>query len=151
MTTTENLTELLHGDRPKITENLLEALIAHTIDDLEDITVYADCALDVDAIDLWYEVKTNPNVIAAIKTIAESIMDEAQTLREIRLTEQTEAAVRAFNDCVMPFVREQYESDGIKDQPARREAWCNFIDSRNKDGEITDYEAHNMTADVSNL
>jgi hypothetical protein len=151
MTTTENLTELLHGDRPKITENLLEALIAHTIDDLEDITVYADCALDVDAIDLWYEVKTNPNVIKAFKTIAESIMDEAQTLREIKLTEQTEAMVRAFNDCVMPFVREQYESDGVKDQPARREAWCNFIDSQNKDGEITDYEAHNMSADVSNL
>jgi len=151
MTTTENLTELLHGDRPKLTSDLIDALKAHTLDDLESITESVDVAVDVDAIDLWYEVKTNPNVIAAIKTIAESIMDEAQTLREIKLTEQTEAMVRAFNDCVMPFVREQYESDGVKDQPARREAWCNFIDSQNKDGEITDYEAHNMSADVSNL
>ena len=49
----------------KLTENLTTALIAHTIDDLEDITVFADVALDVDAIDLWYEVKSNPDVTAA--------------------------------------------------------------------------------------
>ena len=140
MSTTENLTE-----------NLTAALIAHTIDDLEDITTFADVALDVDAIDLWYEVKTNPDVIKAFKTIAESIMDEAQTLREIKLVEQTTATVAAFTECVLPYVREQYESDGEKDYPARREAWCNFIDSQNKDGVITDYEAHNMTANVDTL
>ena len=135
----------------KLTENLTTALIAHTIDDLEDITVFADVALDVDAIDLWYEVKTNPDVIAAIKTVAEAIMMEAATLREIKLCEQTTATVAAFTECVLPYVREQYESDGEKDYPARREAWCNFIDSQNKDGELTDYEAHNMTADVDSL
>ena len=135
----------------KLTENLTTALIAHTIDDLEDITVFADVALDVDAIDLWYEVKSNPDVIKAFKTIAESIMDEAQTLREIKLAEQTTATLASFNEHYMPLIRKQYESDGEKDYPARREAWCNFIDSQNKDGELTDYEAHNMTADVDRL
>ncbi len=135
----------------KLTENLTTALIAHTIDDLEDITVFADVALDVDAIDLWYEVKSNPDVTAAFKTIAEAIMMEAATLREIKLVEQTTATLASFNECIMPLIREQYESDGEKDYPARREAWCNFIDSQNKDGVITDYEAHNMTANVDTL
>ena len=135
----------------KLTENLTHALIAHTIDDLEDITVFADVALDVDAIDLWYEVKSNPDVTAAFKTVAAAIMMEAETLREIKLAEQTTATVAAYAECVLPYVREQYESDGEKDYPARREAWCNFIDSQNKDGALTDYEAHNMTADVDSL
>jgi len=141
---TDNTANLLQS-------TLTDALLAQMLDDLESITEQSDVALDVDAIDLWFEVKSNPEVVAAIKVVSEAIIDEAQTLREIKLTEQTEAMVRAFNDCVMPFVREQYESDGVKDQPARREAWCNFIDSQNKDGVITDYEAHNMSADVSNL
>ena len=78
-------------------------------------------------------------------------MMEAETLREIKLAEQTTATVAAYAECVLPYVREQYESDGEKDYPARREAWCNFIDSQNKDGALTDYEAHNMTADVDSL
>ena len=135
----------------KLTENLTTALVANTIDDLEDITVCVGVALDVDAIDLWYEVKTNPDVIKAFKTISEAIIMEAATLREIKLAEQTKATLASYTECILPYVREQYESDGEKDYPARREAWCNFIDSQNKDGELTDYEAHNMTADVDRL
>jgi len=135
----------------KLTENLTEALIAHTIDDLEDITTFADVALDVDAIDLWYEVKTNPDVTAAFKTIAAAIIDEAQTLREIKLQEQANMVAKRFEFEVLPIVREQYESDGEKDYPARREAFCNFVDSLNKGGELTDFEASNIDIDVDRL
>jgi len=135
----------------KLTENLTEALIAHTVDDLEDITTFADVALDVDAIDLWFEVKSNPDVTAAFKTIAAAIMMEAQTLREIKLQEQANMVAERYENDVLPYVREQYESDGMKDYPARREAFCNFVDMLNKDGELTDFEASNINIDVDRL
>jgi len=135
----------------KLTENLTTALITHTIDDLEDITVFADVALDVDAIDLWYEVKSNPDVTAAFKTIAEAIMLEAQTLREIKLQEQADMVAERYENDVLPYVRAQYESDGMKDYPARREAFCNFVDMLNKDGDLTDYEASNIDIDTDRL
>ena len=135
----------------KLTENLTTALIAHTIDDLEDITTFADVALDVDAIDLWYEVKSNPDVAAAFKTIAEAIMLEAQTLREIKLQEQVDMVAERYENDVLPYIREQYESDGMKDYPARREAFCNFVDMLNKDGDLTDYEASNIDIDTDRL
>ena len=135
----------------KLTENLTTALIAHTIDDLEDITVFADVALDVDAIDLWYEVKSNPDVTAAFKTIAEAIMMEAQTLREIKLQEQANMVAKRFEFEVLPIIRANFEADGMKDYPARREAFCNFVDMLNKDGEITDYEAANIDIDTARL
>ena len=135
----------------KLTENLTTALIAHTIDDLEDITVFADVALDVDAIDLWYEVKSNPDVTAAFKTIAEAIMMDAATLREIKLQEQANMVAKRFEFEVLPIIRANFEADGMKDYPARREAFCNFVDMLNKDGEITDYEAANIDIDTARL
>ena len=52
---------------------------------------------------------------------------------------------------VLPHVKDAYEQDGIVDRPARRESWSNFIDSLNKNGEISDYEAANIDADVESL
>ena len=135
----------------KLTENLTTALIAHTIDDLEDITVFADVALDVDAIDLWYEVKSNADVTAAFKTIAEAIMMEAATLREIKMQEQANMVAKRFEFEVLPIIRANFEADGMKDYPARREAFCNFVDMLNKDGKITDYEASNIDIDTDRL
>jgi hypothetical protein len=135
----------------KLTENLTTALIAHTIDDLEDITVFADVALDVDAIDLWYEVKSNPDVTAAFKTIAEAIMMDVHVLREIKLQEQANMVAKRFEFEVLPIIRANFEADGMKDYPARREAFCNFVDMLNKDGEITDYEAANIDIDTARL
>ena len=48
-----------------------------------------------------------------------------------------------FNFIVMPFVREQYEQDGIPDWPARREAWNNWTDSLCKDGQISEWQYMN--------
>lgn len=130
---------------------LTDALLAQMLDDLESITEQSDVALDVDAIDLWFEVKSNPEVVAAIKVVSEAIIDEAQTLREIKLQEQTNMVADRFESDILPFVREEFESDGMKDFPARREAFCNFVDSLNKDGELTDFEASNIDIDTDRL
>ena len=130
---------------------LTDALLAQMLDDLESITEQSDVALDVDAIDLWFEVKSNPEVVAAIKVVSEAIIDEAQTLREIKLQEQANMVADRFENDILPFVREEFESDGMKDYPARREAFCNFVDMLNKDGELTDYEASNIDINVDSL
>jgi len=130
---------------------LTDALLAQMLDDLESITEQSDVALDVDAIDLWFEVKSNPEVVAAIKVVSEAIIDEAQTLREIKLQEQANMVADRFENDILPFVREEFESDGMKDYPARREAFCNFVDSLNKDGELTDFEAANIDIDTDRL
>ena len=52
---------------------------------------------------------------------------------------------------VLPYIKDAHEQDGIVDIPARRESWCNFVDSLNKNSEISDYEAANIDADVESL
>ena len=130
---------------------LTDALLAQMLDDLESITEQSDVALDVDAIDLWFEIKSNPEVIAAIKVVSQAIIDEAETLRENKLAEQIDMVAERYENDVLPYVREQYESDGMMDYPARREAFCNFVDMLNKDGELTDYEASNIDIDTDSL
>ena len=141
---TDNTANLLQS-------TLTDALLAQMLDDLESITEQSDVALDVDAIDLWFEVKSNPEVIAAIKVVSQSIIDEAQTLREIKLQEQANMVAKRFEFEVLPFVREEFEADGVKDIPARREAFCNFVDSLHHGGELTDFEASNIDIDVDRL
>jgi len=130
---------------------LTDALLAQMLDDLESITEQSDVALDVDAIDLWFEVKSNPEVIAAIKVVSQAIIDEAETLRESKLQEQTNMVAERFENDILLYVREEYESDGIKDYPARREAFCNFVDMLNGAGELTDFEAANIDIDTDSL
>lgn len=47
-------------------------------------------------------------------------------------------AVVEFKDHVLPLVQQQYEQDGQRDRPARREAWNNFTDALCKDRRITE-------------
>ena len=54
-------------------------------------------------------------------------------------------AVADFTANIMPYVREQYEQDGIPDWPARSEAWCNWTDSLCKDGQISDWQYMNWS------
>ena len=63
---------------------------------------------------------------------------------------ETELSER-FEMEVLPHVKAAHEEDGVIDRPARRESWCNFIDSLNKSGELTEYEAANIDFDVESL
>ena len=63
---------------------------------------------------------------------------------------ETEMGER-FEMEVLPHVKAAHEEDGVIDRPARRESWCNFIDSLNKSGELTEYEAANIDFDVESL
>ena len=65
-----------------------------------------------------------------------------KNLREVILWNE---AVERFIEYVLPYVREAYESDGVPDWPARREAWNNWTDSLCKDYEISDWQYMNWS------
>ena len=46
-------------------------------------------------------------------------------------------AVAQFKAYVLPQVKAQYERDGRIDRPARAEAWNDFTDSLQRDGQIS--------------
>lgn len=47
-------------------------------------------------------------------------------------------AEKLFCEDILPGVKEQYEQDGIRDLPARCEAWNNWTDMLCKEGQITE-------------
>lgn len=47
-----------------------------------------------------------------------------------------------FVNEILPSVKKQYEQDGIKDVPGRREAYNNYIDHLQKNGYITEAKAN---------
>ena len=65
-------------------------------------------------------------------------------------TLETEMGERFENE-VLASLKAIHEQDGEVDGPARRESWCNFIDSLNKSGELSEYEAANIDFDVESL
>lgn len=49
---------------------------------------------------------------------------------------------QCFKNEVLPQIKSQYEQDGIKDIPARCEAYNNYVDGWYKDGLITEKQAN---------
>ena len=47
---------------------------------------------------------------------------------------------------ILPHVKAHYEGDGIPDWPARSESWTIYVDSLNKEGVVTDWQAYNWSA-----
>ena len=54
-------------------------------------------------------------------------------------------AIEDFITTVLPAVVEEYEQDGIIDEPARSEAWNNFTDYLCKDNLISDWQYNNWS------
>ena len=54
-----------------------------------------------------------------------------------------EQVISMFKEDFLPVIKERYESDGIIDHPARREAWNNFTDALCKNGEISERQYMN--------
>ena len=129
-----------------ITEQLrtaVEDIIASVMEDVLEISDY-DTHYDVayDALDTY-----GGDVEELAENIAHNVLEGfANHLNDV----QTHVFNR-YAEEVLPYVKDAYEQDGIVDKPARRESWSNFIDSLNKNGEISDYEAHRIDGDVESL
>ena len=60
-------------------------------------------------------------------------------------------AIANFTENILPWVKEQYEQDGVADFPARSEAWNNFVDDLHQDGKISDWQVNNWSHPDCNI
>ena len=88
---------------------------------------------------------------ADIDELVENVLETVTTAFGDELAQKTQLAIGEFKATCLPSIKYHYEKDGIVDGPARREAWCNLIDSMNKNGVLSDVIAENIDADVEAL
>jgi len=86
-----------------------------------------------------------------IEELADNVLETVTDAFGDELAKKTQLALDEYKVSVLPSIKARYEQDGIVDGPARREAWCNLIDSMNKNGVLSDVIAENIDADVEGL
>jgi len=86
-----------------------------------------------------------------IEELADNVLETVTDAFGDELAKKTQLALDEYKVSVLPSIKARYEQDGIVDGPARREAWCNLIDSMNKSGVLSDVIAENIDADVEGL
>ncbi len=119
---------------------IIEETIEHELSELNS---------DLDSWDIADDINTKFDAdIDELCDNAGSILIEAAGTE---LAKATSRAVAEYEDFVLPSIQARYERDGIVDGPARREAWCNLIDSLNKNGVINDTIADQIDFDVESL
>ena len=65
--------------------------------------------------------------------------------------EKSEELAREWEEYYLPSLRAEMESDGEVDESARRESWANFIDMKEKNGDISEFLAFHCDWDIENL
>ncbi len=121
----------------------IEDIVASVMEDVLEVSDY-DTHYDVayDALDTL-----GGDVEELAENVAHNVLEGfANHLRQVQTV-----VFNRYAEEVLPYIKDAHEQDGVIDGPARRESWSNFIDSLNKNGEISDYEAHNIDADVESL
>ena len=132
-------------------EHALHEQLKAAIDDI--ITCVMEDQLECYDFDTQYDAAQE-----ALSNFEDDIGELAENITEsirFAMTERCETLEIEMGDRfeieVLPHVKAAHEQDGVVDGPARRESWCNFIDSLNKSGELTEYEADNIDFDVESL
>lgn len=132
--------------------------IAHSIAEqlnssIEDIVMSAmETHLECHDFETQYDaIDAIDNFEDDIRELAENITESIRTQMTQRLNDVEAMVVEEFTEAILPSVIDHYEQDGTIDGPARREAWCNYIDFLSKSDRISDYEAANIDFDVESL
>ncbi len=108
-------------------------------------------SLDSD-IDAWHVAdEAKSSFQADIEELADNVLDTVTDCCGTVLARKTRLLIEEFEDNVLPSIKAHFERDGIVDGPARREAWCNLVDSMEKSGLISSFIADNVDADVEAL
>ena len=121
----------------------IEDIVASVMEDVLEVSDY-DTHYDVayDALDTY-----GGDVEELAENVAQNVLEGyADHLQQVQTV-----VFNRYAEEVLPYIKDAHEQDGIVDIPARRQAWCNFIDSLNKNGEVSNYEAHYIDADVDSL
>jgi hypothetical protein len=107
--------------------------------------------LGIDEVDLEWEVENSSLIEEILIDLREQVGRKAQELRDKELVDSTESLAEEWETYCLPIIKEEYEQDGFVDGPARREDWCNFVDAKCRNGEISQWIADNVDADVEGL
>ncbi len=91
------------------------------------------------------------NFAADISELAANMTESIRLEMVNRVEELANTLGERWEHDGLGAIQDCFEEDGVVDGPARRESWCNFIDSLNKNGQISDYEAANIDFDVESL
>jgi len=67
------------------------------------------------------------------------------------IEEKSEELAREWEDYYLPSLRAETEADGEVDESARRESWANFIDMKERDGDLSEFLAFHCDWDIENL
>ena len=125
-------------------------MIAEKMDDMLD-ELLSDLAydLDLDDADLDYDVKQDVSDEwgTMVDKITEAVENHVQAVVEVK----TEQLLEEWKGWSLPIIKKECEQDGVMDGPARREDWCNFVDAKQKNGEISDFVAELVDADVESV
>lgn len=129
-------------------QNALKTAINAAIEETIEHELY-ELNSNLDSWDIADDVKTNfeADINALCDNAGSTIIEACGT----ELAKATSRAVAEYEDFVLPSIQARYERDGIVDGPARREAWCNLIDSLNKNGVFNDTIADQIDFDVESL
>ena len=129
-------------------QNALKTAINAAIEETIEHELY-ELNSDLDSWDIADDVKTEFEAdIDELCDNAGSILIEACGTE---LAKKTELVIEEYKTYTLPGIKYRYERDGIVDVPARREAWCNLIDSLNKNGVFNDTIADQIDFDVESL
>lgn len=126
---------------------LLTAINAAIEETLENELYNLDS--NIDAWDIADDAKSSFQ--ADIEELTDNVLDTVTTAFGDELAKKTQLAIGEYKATCLPSIKFSFERDGIVDGPARREAWCNLIDSMNKNGVLSDVIADNIDADVEAL
>jgi hypothetical protein len=121
-------------------------------------TELADC-LGFDEVELEWELERDDNIKELTDKLRAAIQDKAQSVLDSEVEKAQELLEEEWAYLHLPIVKEEYEQDGVVDGPARgvvdgparREDWCNFIDAKCRNGDITEVIAGLVDADVESL
>ncbi len=121
----------------------VEDIIFSVIEDVLEVSDY-DTQNDV-----AYDAMTNYG--GDMEELAENISKNVLEGFEDHILNVESVVAERFISEVLPSTKAAYEQDGVVDGPARRESWCNFVDSLNQNSEISDYIAAKIDFDVESL
>ncbi len=129
-------------------ENILKTAINAAIEETIEHEL-SELDSDLDSWDIADDIKTK------FEADIDELCDNAGNMLIMacgeELAKATSRAVAEYEDFVLPSIQARYERDGVVDGPARREAWCNLIDSLNKNGVFSDTIADQIDFDVEAL
>ncbi len=130
----------------------ITAEIKHATDEaMSVLTEELADQLGIDEIDLEWEVQNSSIIEEILIDLREQVGRKALELRDRELVDSTESLAEEWETYCLPIIKEEYEQDGFVDGPARREDWCNFVDAKCRNGEISQWIADNVDVDVEEL